>query len=92
MATIIYYHDEQLEVISTRFSKYKLWKFGLPQIFGLFLSIFNHKINVKSVTVTFLFDQNGKRSFWTGPQIINMSCFFIREPKIAHIALKFNLH
>ena len=49
MATIIYYHDEQLEVISTRFSKYIFWKFGLPQIFW---SIFNHKINVKSITVT----------------------------------------
>ena len=53
MATIIYYHDEQLEVISTRFSKYKFWKFGLLQIFwNVFLSIFNYKINVESVTVT----------------------------------------
>ena len=52
MATIIYYHDEQLEVISTRFSKYKFWKFGLPQIFFNVSEYFNHKIIVKNVTVT----------------------------------------
>ena len=60
MATIIYYHDEQLEVISTRFSKYNYGNLAYPRYFGLFLSIFNHKINVKSVTVTLCLIKMGR--------------------------------
>ena len=50
MATIIYHHDEQFEVILVLDFPNKAY----PRYFGMFLGIFNHKINVKSVTVTCL--------------------------------------